>query len=82
LAEKIHTIPRNLPDIISLPISLSVAVAVDAGEVQSVGGATVGGTDGGRWTSRAAEIFSASSSSSSASSTPHPIAALFSADRQ
>jgi hypothetical protein len=43
LAEKIHTIPSNLPDIISLPVSLSVAVAVDAGEVRSAGGATASG---------------------------------------
>jgi hypothetical protein len=59
-----HTISSNLLDIIFLPISLSVAVAVDAGEFLGAGG--------GRWTRRAAATFFASSSSSSPSSTLPP----------
>jgi hypothetical protein len=53
LAEKIRTIPSNLPDIISLPISLSVAVAVDVGEVGSAGGATASGR---RWRNGRREV--------------------------
>jgi hypothetical protein len=42
-ASETHTTPGNLLDIIYLPISLSVTVAVDAGEVRSAGGATTSG---------------------------------------
>jgi hypothetical protein len=48
-----HTTPPSLPDIISLPISLSVAVAIDAGEFLGAGGATASGR---RWRSERREV--------------------------
>jgi hypothetical protein len=86
LPEKTHTIPSNLQDIISLPISLSVAVAVDAGELLGAGGATASGR---RWRNGRREVEEKSrrnlfcpAPSSSSSPTSLAVAVFFATDRR
>jgi hypothetical protein len=81
-----QTIPSNLLDIIPLPMSLSIVVDVDAGKLQSTGGATASGR---RWRNGRWEVDEPSRCDlfcfpnvEPASSTLQPIAALFSAERR
>jgi hypothetical protein len=81
-----HTIPRNLPDNLSLLSSLSVAVDVDAGELLGAGGATAFGH---RWKNGRREVDEKSRRNlfcPAASNSPSPaslaVAVLFFTDRR